>query len=387
MTATGARVSGAELIERAKALAPAFRARGDEIEAARRLPSDLVAAMREAGLFHLFATVEAGGLECHPVAACQVIEEVSRADGSAGWCVMIAAQNAAISGFVEPTVARGIWGNGGIMAGSARPIGKATRDGDGYRVSGRWPLASGSSHATVLAGESVVYEGGEAVRDADGNTPSYFAIVPTEQAVIHDTWYTTGLRGTASNDFSFEDVYVPASHFVGLGEPYSSWPMVRSLALMFTSHGAQALGVASAAIETAIAVAKTKIGWGTDRPMTENLRLQGQVAEAVVLVESAREHMLGAAQRLWDALERGEQPGLLNARVRLATSHAATASVRAVDLMHGALATTSIYAKSPLERQFRDIHTAAAHVMVGPLTYEAAGRVEMGLPAGVAFFE
>jgi hypothetical protein len=63
------------------------------------------------------------------------------------------------------------------------------------------------------------------------------------------------------------------------------------------------------------------------------------------------------------------------------------ASLRAVDLLHAALATISIFTKSPLERQFRDIHTAAAHVMVGPLIYEAAGRVEMGLPAGMPFFE
>jgi alkylation response protein AidB-like acyl-CoA dehydrogenase len=371
----------------ARALAPQVAARAAEIEAQRQLPADLVAMLRDAGLFHVNIPRVYGGLQCDPVSTCEVIEAISAADGSAGWCLMIAAQNGAFAGFVDPTEAAAIWGNGGIAGGSARPIGRATRDGSGYRVSGRWPFASGSSHVTTFAGECVVYENGQPVKDAQGDTPSYFAWVPREQVTVHDTWHTTGLRGTASNDFSVTDVYVPASRFSSFGAPLVDWAMYRSLALIFTTHGAQALGVGQAAINATIEIARTKIGWGTDRPMSENARLQAQVAEALVLVASAREHLHGATARLWDALERGEAPGVLNARVRLATSHAATASVRAVDLMYGAMATSAIFTKSPLERQFRDIHTAAAHVMVGPLTYEAAARVEMGLPAGMAFFE
>jgi hypothetical protein len=61
--------------------------------------------------------------------------------------------------------------------------------------------------------------------------------------------------------------------------------------------------------------------------------------------------------------------------------------MRAVELLYGSMATSAIFAKSPLDRQFRDMRTAAAHVMVSPLTYEAAGRVELGLPAGMAFFD
>jgi hypothetical protein len=72
--------------------------------------------------------------------------------------------------------------------------------------------------------------------------------------------------------------------------------------------------------------------------------------------------------------------------VRLAASHATRASVQAVDLVHGAVATSAIFTGSPLERQFRDIHTAAAHVMIGPLTYQAAGRVQLGLGPDFPFF-
>jgi alkylation response protein AidB-like acyl-CoA dehydrogenase len=374
-------------LEAARALTPEIRARAGEIEALRQLPGDLATRMIAAGLMHLSVPRVYGGVESDALTTLETVEEVSAADGSAGWCSMIASQNGFISGLIDRSEAKALWGNGGVVAGSARPIGRATRDGQDWRVHGRWPFASGSSHATAFAGECLVYENGEVVRNEAGETPSYFAVLDREQVTIHDTWHTTGLRGTASNDFSFENLIVPARRFFELGPPVIDIPLYRSFALMFTTHGAHALGVGRAAIESAKEIGRAKIGYGTDRPVSEGARLQAQLAEAVVLVESARDHLHAATRRLWDALERGDEPGTLNGRVRLATSHAATASLRAVDILHGALATSAIFQKSPLERQFRDMHTAAAHVMVGPLTYEAAGRVELGLPAGMPFFE
>lgn len=372
----------------AESLSALVRETADESERERRLNPTTVDALRSAGLFHLNVARAYGGLETSPVDTCRVIEAVSAADGSAGWCLMIAAQNAAFSGFADPHTAAEIWGNGGIVAGVARPIGRARRVEGGYHIEGRWPFASGSSHATTFAGECLLYEGDAPVRDEAGNTPSYMALMPREAVTVHDTWDTTGLRGTASHDFSTAGVIVPASRFMPMiPPPTHPWALYRSLALVFTTHGAQALGVARASLETTIDMARTKIGWGTDRPMSENTRLQGIVAEAAVVYASARDHLHQSTANLWEALERGDEPGPLNGRVRLASSHAAMASVRTVDLLHDAMATSAIFRKSPLERQFRDIHTAAAHVMVGPLTYEAAGRVELGLPAGMPFFE
>ena len=377
-------------VDAARALAPMLRAMADGIERARQLPPEAVEALRGAGLFHLTVPHDLNGLEAEPVLLAQVIEEVAAADGSAGWRVMIAAQNAAFAGFVGCEAAATMVGGGGILAGVARPIGRAVPRDGGFVVSGRWPFASGSSHADWFAAECLRYDGDGDTPETDdaGNRVSYMAFLPREQVTVHDTWHTTGLRGTASNDFSIEGAFVPGPFVLRMfPPPWHPWPFYRTLALMFTTHGAHALGIGRAAVEAAIEAARRKIGWGTDRPLAEQGRLQLQVAEAFVLVESAREHLHGATQRLWDAAQRGEELGRLNARVRLATSHAATASWRAVDLLHGALGTSSVFQGNPLERQFRDLRTAAAHVMVGPLTYEAAGRVELGLPAGMPFFE
>src|SRR5207244_3081145 len=77
--------------EIARTLAPLFQARGDEIEDARRLPDDLVESLRDSGLFRLCVPAAYGGLEADVLDFVGAIEELSYADGSSGWCVMIGA--------------------------------------------------------------------------------------------------------------------------------------------------------------------------------------------------------------------------------------------------------------------------------------------------------
>ncbi len=379
------------LIDAAIGLRPFIRERAAEIERGRQLPADVVEAIRERGLFHLTLPEDLGGVEADPVTAARVVEEVAMADGSAGWCVMIANQNGAILGTFPPDETRVLTANRAVMCGTARPIGRAIATDGGYRVSGRWPFASGSSHASWFAGECVVYDGDTPRLDSEGHEVTRMCVMPRDSVTIHDTWDVTGLRGTASNDFSCEDVFVPEARGAQMlvSPPQHPWPLFRAPALVFTNHGSHALGVARAAIENAMEIGKTKSGYGSNDPMAQSPRLQGPVAEATGSVESARHYLYAVTQQLWDALNDGatdEDCAHLRARVRLATSNAATASVRAVDLVHAAIGTASLFTKNPLERHFRDIHMAAAHVMIGQLTYEAAGRVEMGLEAQFPFF-
>ena len=387
MTAT----TTADPIAAARSLGPKIRELAPAIDRDRQLPRELVEAMLDAGLFHIYLPKEYHGGELDPVTAAKVVEEVSFFDGATGWCVMIAGQNASFAGFLRPEDAKAIWGPRDIVCGTARPIGRAVATNspaDGYMVSGRWPFASGSSHATWFAGECVVYDGDTPRKDSAGNDVTRMTIFPRESAVVHDVWETTGLRGTASNDFSADNVFVPAGHgaafFVDpVQHPYS---LYKAFPLVFTNHGSQALGVGRAAVAEAREMASTKIGWG-GVPLHSVLRMQSVIAEATVLVESARTYLYSITQELWDEYQSGgDGTPVQRARLRLATSHAARASIQAVDLLYNALATSAIMRKSPLERQFRDLHTAGAHVMVGQMTYEAAGRVELGRDPEFPFF-
>jgi alkylation response protein AidB-like acyl-CoA dehydrogenase len=378
-------------VAEARALGPRIRELAPQIDRDRQLPRELVEALLDAGLFHLYLPKDYSGREVDPVTAAKAVEETAFFDGAAGWCLMIAGQNATFSGLIEPEEAKAIWGPRDIVCGTARPIGRAIATNDpspGYRVSGRWPFASGSSHASWFAGECVVYDGDEPRKDANGNEVTRMTIMPRESVAIHDVWETTGLRGTASNDFSADDVFVPIGRGAALlfDAPKHPWSMYKAFPLVFTNHGSQALGVGRAAVAEARQMANTKVGWG-GIPLYNVQRMQSVIAEATVLVESARTYLYAVLQELWDEFEGGRGgTALQRSRLRLATSHAARASLQAVDLLYNALATSAIMRKSPLERQFRDIHTANAHVMVGQLTYEAAGRVELGRDAEFPFF-
>jgi alkylation response protein AidB-like acyl-CoA dehydrogenase len=196
-----------------------------------------------------------------------------------------------------------------------------------------------------------------------------------------------GLIGTASNDFSIEGAFVPRSRGfqVIVDPPVHAWPLYKAAPLWFINHGGHAIGVARGAIDSAIEIAGNKRGWGGVF-MKEVPRLQGTIAEATALVDSAAIFLYDTSWRLWQSVLNGEDDARLRGKVRLATSHAAKSSVQAVDLLHGALATSAIFNSSPLARQFRDMHVAAAHVMIGSMTFEASGRVIMGMEAGFPFF-
>ena len=381
----------ADPVAAARALQPMIRAAAGRTESERRVPQEVIDALVEAGMFHIVLPPALGGGGHSPIVGARAVEELAYADGSTGWVVMLAQQSAMFAIFMSDEDNGAIFGNGGIIAGTARPIGRAVwteSPAPGYIVSGRWPFASGSSHATWFMGECVVYDGEEPRKDREGNNVTRAVFVPRENVTVFETWDTTGLRGTASNDFEITNAFVPASRgFQMLVSPaIQPWAKPGIEPLAFMNHGSHALGVARAAVDAAAELMRTKKGWG-DAPLSSLPRMQTAIAEATALVESARAYLYSSAEALEAELNAGRMgEPTQRARVRLAASYAMSASVQAVDLVHRALATSAIQMSSALERPFRDIHTAAAHVMIGPMTFEAAGRVELGLSPDFPFF-
>ena len=268
----------------ARRLANVIREAAPTIERERRVPLDLIDQLRDAGLFHMLIPSSLGGAQVDPVVAAQAVEELAVADASAAWVVMLAMQSNAFAGFMEERHALEVWGNGGIIAGTARPIGRAiatSNPEEGYVVSGRWPFASGSSHADWFLAECMVYDEDAPRKDAHGNDVSRMLFVPREDVTVHDTWNTVGLRGTASNDFSVDGVFVPHGRGLSMMDlhPTQDWALYATPPIAFVNHGSHALGVARAALAAAIELISTKRGWG-DVPLRDVPRMQVIVAEA-----------------------------------------------------------------------------------------------------------
>jgi indole-3-acetate monooxygenase len=276
------------LLNAARELAPVIRAMADRIEEERRLPQSLVEQLIDAGMLHAALPQEYGGRETDPLTVARVVEELSAADGSVGWCVMLHLQNCLLSGAMPRALVEAIWGRDqrATIAGHAQPRGRATPAGDGYRVSGRWSFASGSSYASWLSGACQVMDGNTPLLDTNGLPVTVFASVPAERCTILDTWKSTGLRGTASHDFVMDDVFVPAALVAStsiLGPAAQRWhanPMYGCLPLVFVTHGSHALGLAHAALDELTDIASAKTPAGQTSPLREQAHAQVQVASA-----------------------------------------------------------------------------------------------------------
>ena len=93
-------------------------------------------------------------------------------------------------------------------------------------------------------------------------------------------------------------------------------------------------------------------------------------------MRAARLLLFDTISRLWDDVMAGNEATVeRRALVRLATCHAVTSAVQAVDLAYLTAGAAALYATSPLERAFRDVHAITQHIGVHPRTLETVGRV------------
>jgi alkylation response protein AidB-like acyl-CoA dehydrogenase len=123
----------------------------------------------------------------------------------------------------------------------------------------------------------------------------------------------------------------------------------------------------------------------TNTPLRERAVAQLRIAEAEATVQAARAFFYEAVQGAWVAACDGRDMSLRErATFRIACVHAAQASAAAVDKVFSISGSSAIQASVPVERCWRDVHTAATHVTINESNYEAAGRVLFGMEPGIA---
>jgi alkylation response protein AidB-like acyl-CoA dehydrogenase len=376
-----------DLLQRIAELGDRIASFADENERARRLAPELVAELSGAGVFRMAVPKAIGGLETDVATIIRVIEAVARADGAAGWCAMIGASTGVTSAYLPRRAAEEIYGDPAAVTGGVFvPNGRALRVEGGFRVSGRWPFASGSPHCSWLQLGSVVVGADGPERLADGSINARSMVLPASDFEILDTWNSAGLRGSGSHDVSATDVFVPGEHSLSLtaDRPWATGPLYRFpvFGLLALGIAGVALGIARASIDSLRELAGTKTPTGSRRALTERSATQARLAEAEAELRSARAFMFEAVDDAWRAAAAGGEISLeQRALLRLAATHATRSSADVVDAMYDLGGATSVYTSSPLQRQFRDIHVATQHLMVAPPTYELVGRVLLGLQA------
>lgn len=374
------------LLERARGFRAELIRRAAEFEAARRLPADLARRLAEAGLMGLLTPQAYGGAETDPLTFLEVVETLAEADGSAAWCVFIAATSGVTAAYLPEHAAREIYRPGVITGGAFAPRGRAADRGDGtYEVAGRWQWGSGTENADWVMGGCLVTKDGKPEMLPSGLPDMRMFLIPKDKAIFHDTWHVSGLKGTGSTDIEFAPQIVHRDYSVGLtsdtplARPLYAFPVFGLLAL---GIGGVALGLARAAVAALVELAGGKTPEGHRRPLAQRAETQEKIAEAEALVRSGRAWLRETVAAAWEAARHEGQLTLAHRRdIRLATTHATRAAARAVDLMYHLGGGSSVYETSRLQRCFRDVHVATQHMLVGTPTLELAGKLLLGLDA------
>jgi indole-3-acetate monooxygenase len=364
-------VATAPVVSRAREIAVLARGMADQIDAGRRLPAELVGALRDSGLLRAGAPVEVDALELPAGTALRCAEAVARGDASAGWCVSIAITASLLVAYLPPVSRDELFGDGrGVAAGVWAPQGKARRVPGGVVVSGRWAFCSGITHADVLFAGCVLED-----------RPAVVAL-PTEQLQVLDTWYTLGLRGTGSHDTVADEVFVPNERVLSIFDgPVIDRPLYRFPPFGFFAAciTAAAMGNARAAIDDFVDLAATKKGVAASRTLAERSTIQVAVASAESSLEAARAGYYQAIDAAWQASQ--DLPSVpleARTRLRLAATHGVRVSADVVRTMYDLAGGSAIYDGAPLQRRFRDAFTATAHFQVNEASRELPGRILLG---------
>jgi len=374
-----------DYLRRARELAPVIAAAADEIERRRELPEAVIDALVERGLFRLLLPRSLGGAELLPADFVPVIEEIAKADASTAWCLNQASGCSMTVAYLEPEAACEIFGGPrGILAWGPGP-GKARVVDGGYRVSAIWSFASGSHNATWLGCHVPIVEADGTPRlHPDGGPVVRTMLFPKSSAKMTDIWHVIGLKGTGSDSFSVEDLFVPQRHSAtrdddtrrekGLLYRFSS------LQLYAAGFAGVAMGTARSTLDAFVALARDKVPFRSASALRDNQLIQSRVAQAEAQLSAARVFLMGSLEEVTAEVARiGHITLDQRMTIRLASTFAIHQSVQVVDTAYHAAGSTAIFNENPFERRFRDIHTISQQLQGRQEHFETVGQYLLGL--------
>lgn len=375
-----------DYVARVRSLAHVIRAHSDRSERDSRLAPEIVEAFHEAGLFRILLPERMNGGGLTIPESLLVFEEVARLDASAGWNLAICADGPIFGHFVGRDAFEEIFGAPrAVMVGSLNPIGNTAVACDGgWRMTGRGSYLSGSAQASWVMSTGIVMLDGKPERA--GPLPRMrTALMPMKHCAIHEAWNVTGMRGTGSHDFSYQDVFVPDAFTYEWPDPKPTWasgafghiPLATQLGGALATVG---VGVAQHVLDAFAALATSKTRVGDRAPLRERPLAQMQLAQGTGWVRAARAYLRQANADVWRRGESGEAFDLeARAAARLASVTAVKLCAQAVDLVHDAAGMSAVQVGNDIERGWRDLHTLTQHVILGTGRYEVIGRIMLGL--------
>jgi alkylation response protein AidB-like acyl-CoA dehydrogenase len=384
------RPEGFDLADRARALAPLITRDADEIERTRRLTPAVTSALVENGLYRALLPKSLGGTEATLQAFMQMQEEVAKADASTAWCLGQCSVCAMTAAYLDRDAAEEIFNTPpGILAWGAIAHEVKVVAG-GYIANARWDFASGSRQASWLGAHVRVVEAdGTPRRKADGSPEIRTILFPVSSATMYDVWDVIGLKGTGTDSYSVENLFVPEKLAALRDDPAAlreQGPLYKLSTNMVFSMGfaATALGVARATLDAAIELARGKTPQGL-RAMRDNNAVQGLIGRTEASLRAARAYLYATADEVWRDLSRGDQiTEQHRVALRITSTWTIHQSASVVDTAYHMAGATAVFAANQFERRFRDMHAIAQQIQARDTHYEDAGKAILSANLNVA---
>jgi len=381
-------------LERVRALTPQIAAAGDAIERERRIPAPLLGALLEAGLFRMLLPRSIGGAELHPLTFMRVVEALAATEASPAWNVCQNAVCAVVAAYLEPAVAHRIWDDPRAILAWGPPDAetRAVVEDGGYRITGNWSFASGGRHATWLGAYCPIYEAdGTPRRTASGAPLRRVMLFPAERATLTDQWHVIGLRGTASDGYAVQALFVPHEYSVMRDDVSENrepgWLYCfKTTNLYACGFASIALGVARSMLDAFMRLAQEKTPRGYSNPLRENAATQADLAQAEARLRAARAYLRQTLAEICDAVQATHALSIeQRMTLRLVTTHAIREAREVGDFAYEAAGASAIFTSNPFERRFRDLHTIVQQVQGRKSHYQSVGKFLLGLDAETTF--
>ncbi|MBD8014609.1 acyl-CoA dehydrogenase family protein [Planococcus wigleyi] len=378
------------LVESGTALIPKLRDLSLEIDRNSELSDEVIEDLRSNGLLKVLRPEIFGGYQTNMRTYTEVVTEISRGNGSAGWFVSLSnIRDYMISYAFGQKALDEIFEEGQdvILAGNFKPIKCDIEKAEGgYLIKeAQWPFVSGSPHADW-------FYFGFPVDDGKGGMEMAIMVLPRHEVTVLNDWNVMGLRGSGSNSVKVENVFLP-EHRVSLdrlarqGEymieplrdiPLYQTPFVPSLTLSIV---APALGLAQAAMDLHMErVEKAGIGNTFYAKMSEAPITHMQVAQAQLKIDSAELHLYRAVDMLDDYSVRGLQLSMEEGiRMKADFGYVNQLCKEAIDLLTEGAGSVFSYNNNLFQLVYRDFLSMHLHGFITPSSLiETYGRVMCG---------
>jgi 3-hydroxy-9,10-secoandrosta-1,3,5(10)-triene-9,17-dione monooxygenase len=380
------------MVARAEALIPRLRDRASRTEELRRLPPETERDLHEAGLFRILQPKRVGGSEFDYVALVDCADAIGRADASVAWNLANLASHHWMLGMFDKRAQDMVWNKDAdalIASSFIFPAGRARKVAGGYVLRGRWPFSSGVDSCDWNMLASVVSSDDE----ADGIEYRIFLLNRSDYR-IKDTWNSTGLRGTGSNDVEVGDVFVADSMTLAISDldggptpgsivnPNALYALPVFSLFPYVLSGV-ALGNAQACLDDYVGIARHRASTYNRAKIGDLQSTQIKIAEASAKIDAARLIMRSTCIGAMADARRGDDPDMaVKTRLRRDGAYSVNLCTEAVSLLFAASGARGLTTTGALQRQFRDAHAINSHLA---FNFDAAGtnygRVALGLPS------